>query len=577
MGAVFGVVGDGDLTAVREMGRRMAHRGSNSYAWNPCPGVYLGENRSVSNSIGASDNLALDERIYRLDSSNDADISLRNVFARIFNTGNLAELDRIRGPFSAAYWNDRTRQLVLAVDQLGLKSLYYCQLQGRVAFASEYKAFFALPDFRPQIDPTAIQYHQATRTAMPSRPSLQNVKMLRSGSIVSIKDGKANVEQYWQPEVNETNKSIEEWSGLVKKQTIDTLAEQIHSHKRVGISLSGGIDSAIVAASACLFKTSNDVTAYSVGLAESDPEIVGARQVADHLGIDHKVTIFESGDIKKYLPEAVWLSEDCTAREEALLTLKLYQFVAGSETLLLNGYGADSIFGGMPRHKIIAWAQRWPLFRHSLLELYQLTQTGRIPTSGLGKALGQIVYRGSNYAPPRVAGASGPTVVTNPHDLNQHLADSASVRSSWLYIEPMAEQSDLDVRSPFDHMDGIDLALSIPVQHKVGLRKQKIVLRKAFADLLPDAVMKRPKTIQRLQHDLMLSSALDEMVSETANFSHIRERRLVDSDYLERVRGRKARSAYPTDQLYRIWTLISLEIWLRQFADGGGKFWTFDS
>lgn len=410
---------------------------------------------------------------------------------------------------------------------------------------------------------------------MPWRPSLANVRMVRSGTIVRIKDGETKVEEYWAPRVNETTRSGNEWSDLVKKQIIETVAEQIGLHKRVGISLSGGIDSAIVAASARLSKTSNDVTAYSVGFAESDPELLGARQVADHLGIDHNVTIFEAGDVKRYLPELVWLVEDCTAREEALLHLKLFQSIAGSETLLLHGIGADALFGGMPRHKIIALAMRWPLLRQSLLELYQLTQTGRIPSSVLGKVFGWMVYRGSNYAPPRVTGASGPTVVTEPRDLNQYLAGSTASMSGAHYIEPMAEQSNFDFRSPFMHVDSIDLSLSIPMQHKVALRQQKIILRKAFADLLPHRVMKRPKTLHRLQHNVLLSDALDEMVTETANFGHIRERHLVDSDYLKRLWQRKAKSAYPTDHLYRIWTLVSLEIWLRQFADGGGNFWTF--
>jgi asparagine synthase (glutamine-hydrolysing) len=537
--------------------------------------VYLGETHASDDSVAAQGPVALDERIYRPDDTTDARTGTRQVLRRIFETGDWPGLAAIRGPFAAAYWNERAGHLLLSVDQLGNKSLYFCRLPGRVAFASEYKAFFALPDFRPEIDPTAIQYYQAVRTAMPWRPSLANVSMVRSGSVVRVENGEAGSEQYWMPEVRETSRSAAEWSDLVAKQLTDAVGEQVSAHDRAGISLSAGIDSAVVAALARRFRSSADVAAYSIGFTDSDPEILGARQVADYLDIDHNTVIFDAGDIKRYLPELVWLIEDCTAREETLLHLKLFQYIAGKETLLLHGLGSDALYGGMPRHKVIAMAQRYPLFRMPLHELYQLTQTGTVPRSALGQALGWMVFKGTNYAPPRIAGTSGPTVVTVPGDLNQYLAGSSANMSGAHYIEPMAEQSDFDFRSPFAHVDSIDLAMSIPARFKVDLRRQKMVFRNAFADLLPERIMKRPKTIHRLKHDVLLSDALDEMVTETESLSHVRERRLVDTSYLDRLQGRSAGSAYATDHLYRIWTLINLELWLRQFVDGGGNYWAF--
>jgi asparagine synthase (glutamine-hydrolysing) len=139
----------------------------------------------------------------------------------------------------------------------------------------------------------------------------------------------------------------------------------------------------------------------------------------------------------------------------------------------------------------------------------------------------------------------------------------------------MAEQNEFDFRSPFLDPDTIDLALSIPMRQKSGWLKQKMVLRRAFDGLLPEDVRKRRKTIHRLRHDVFLSDALDGMVKGTANLEHIRERNLVDPGYIERLQVRKRQEAYETDRLYRLWTIVSLEIWLRQFADGGGHYWQF--
>jgi len=186
------------------------------------------------------------------------------------------------------------------------------------------------------------------------------------------------------------------------------------------------------------------------------------------------------------------------------------------------------------------------------------------------------VYRGSNLEPPRIGSIANSTVVNEPSDLNQYLADSAANMSSVHYTEPMAEQGEFDFRAPFLDPDAVELALSIPLDQKAGWRKQKLVLRKAFEGLLPQHVTKRPKTIHRLQHDVLLSEALDSMVVDTQGLSHIRERNLVDPQYIARLQRRQRGTSYVTDHLYRLWTLVSLEIWLRQFADGGGQYWDFE-
>lgn len=577
MGAVFGLIGEGDLGAVRDMGSRMSHRGSDVHVWSPGSGAYLGERRSSGESADAGDPLALDEWIYRIDATSGRESSPRDRLRSLFEAGDVAALRQVRGPFSAAYWNASERALCLAVDQVGYKSLYFCHLPGRVAFASEYKAFFALPDFKPEIDRVAIQYHQALRIAMPWRPSLANVHMVRSGSVTKIRDGTSEAEFYWTPCVNETTRSLDEAASLVREQLTRTVAEQTRSDKQVGISLSAGIDSAIVAACTREVKAAGEVAAYSVGFSESDPELAGARLVADHLGIEHNVTLFEPGDMRKYLPEMVWLMEDCTAREETLLHLKLFHAARNRVTAMLHGVGADLLFGGMPRHTLIALSMRLPALRRPLMDLYQLTQTGQAPSGFAGKALAWKVFKGQNFMPPLISGAGAATVVNEPQDLNRYLGESTSAMSSIHYTEPMAEQNEFTFRAPYLDPDAIDLALTIPMEQKMGWGRQKLVLRRAFDGMMPKHITKRPKTIHRLRHDALLSQALDRMAWEAGGLASIRRRGLVDEEYIRRLQTRKAGKSYPTDQLYRLWTLVSLEIWLRQFADGGGRYWDFDS
>jgi asparagine synthase (glutamine-hydrolysing) len=537
--------------------------------------VYFGERASSELPAGDDEPLALDQSIWGINSPAFRELSPREGVRRICASRDMKGLRDIRGYFALAWWDREESALYLAVDHLACKSLYFCRLAGRLAFASEYKAFFALPDFVPDIDPVAMQHHQALRIAMPWRPSLANVEMVRSGTVTRLQDGHVTHESYWKPLVNEADRPVEEAATLVRKQLSRTIADQTRSSNHVGISLSAGIDSAIVAGCVREVKDANQVSAYSVGYHRSDPELVGARQVADYLAIDHDVTLFDADDVQKYLPEMVWLMEDCTSREETLLHLKMFQSAGSRESLMLHGVGADVLFGGMPRHKLIALSMRLPLLRRPLGDLYQLTQSGQRPSRMIGKALAWAVYRGNDFPPPRIANTAEPTTVNVPQDLNRYVADHTARISSLHYLEPMAEQNEFDFRSPFLDPDTIDLALSIPMRQKSGWLKQKMVLRRAFDGLLPEDVRKRRKTIHRLRHDVFLSDALDGMVKGTANLEHIRERNLVDPGYIERLQVRKRQEAYETDRLYRLWTIVSLEIWLRQFADGGGHYWQF--
>lgn len=575
MGAICGLVGEGDLGAVHAMASRMPHRGNRIRVWSPAPDVYFGERHALHEAADSADPLGFDDGLYRLDSADTSPLTHREALRRIFEAGEWAPLRQARGSFAAAYWREQTRELCLAVDQLGYKSLYFCRLEGRLAFASEYKAFFALPDFQPAIDLEAVQYHQALRIAMPWRPSLAGVRMARGGAVTCIRGREVQVQPFWTPVVAESGRPFEESARLVREQLIRTMADQVHGHEHVGVALSGGIDSAIIAECACELKEPGQVAAYSVGYADTDPELAGAGQVADLLGIAHHTTLFEQDDVRRFLPQAVWLMEDATAREETLFHLKLFQAIAGRESVLLHGVGADLLFGGMPRHRLVALSMRLPRLQRPLLELYQLTQAGRPPVGLVGKTLAWAMWRGSDYPPPRITGVAGPTSVDEPQDLNRYLAESAANMSSVHYTEPMAEQHGLAFRAPFLDPDAVDLALSIPMRQKIGWRTQKLVLRKAFARLLPEEISARPKTIHRLRHDVILSEALDGMARDTGGLAHIRARGLVDTQYLDALQARAPREPYATERLYRLWTLVSLEIWLRQFVDGGGVYWEF--
>lgn len=124
---------------------------------------------------------------------------------------------------------------------------------------------------------------------------------------------------------------------------------------------------------------------------------------------------------------------------------------------------------------------------------------------------------------------------------------------------------------PYFDKDIVDFAAAIPPHEHVGLKSQKRVLRAALLEALPSEIANRPKAIQRIHHDAELSEILDEMSDELLRPESIQRRDLIETDYVSALRTRKSGSAYTDIQLYRLWTLLNVEIWHRLFVDERGK------
>jgi asparagine synthase (glutamine-hydrolysing) len=572
---IFGILGAGDAAEVRKMGALLSQANGLLTVHSPRAGVFLGEFVSQGKPVSPRAEMVLDGGIYRTGEELVCRSDSLQILQQVMSSGDLEQLNAVRGEFALAYWNDAASELLLGVDHISFKSLFYCQLEGRIAFSTEYKAFFALADFEPELDRESLQYYATVRTAMPMRPLLVNLNKVPAGSIVRLKSDHARVYRYWTPQIAYEQRSIGDWATLVERQVTRSIQQQVHDHERVGIALSGGLDSAIIAAVVAGCKPADRITAYSVGQSDDDPDILGAKQIADYLGIRHQVTYFNPEDVRKYLPAAVWMMEDCTGREETLFHLKMFDAIDSEETVIVYGLGADRLFGGMPRHKLLAMAERMPLFRRGLLELYQTTQTSLPAHSLLGKLLTRLVYRGKQFPPPRIVGVSKATRVAEPASFSEILKGDVG-SASCQYLEPLCQNAHLDFRSPFCDPDCVELALKIPDNHKIHLLRQKVVLRRAFQHILPEEVMRSPKSLQRLDHSRALSDTLDKMVVELGDLEHIREHNLVAPGYLKQLLARISGKAYTTERVYRLWTLLSTEIWLRQFLNGHGRLWSFD-
>ncbi|MFN0111797.1 MAG: asparagine synthase (glutamine-hydrolyzing) [Blastocatellia bacterium] len=260
-------------------------------------------------------------------------------------------LERFCGMFALAFWSAADGKLLLARDPMGMKPLYYTTLPGvqGFVFASEIKAFLALPDFTARLDRTALQQFLEFGYCFDQQiTALDGVYKLPPGHFLEVKDGVATQPQaYFVPPVPDDNNHR---SRAEREQELySTLSEVVSQHLiadvPVGLLLSGGLDSSLIAALAARHAP---ITTISMGFAESSvDERAYARVVAQHIQSDHREIIIHPQEISDSIEDVVWYFDDLFADWGTVTTRLMYQKCREQGIkVALVGEGSDELFGG---------------------------------------------------------------------------------------------------------------------------------------------------------------------------------------------------------------------------------------
>ena len=575
MGAMFGIVGEGSLGELQVMRQRLAHRGACHQLWSPAPGVYFGQIDRYPLQIDSACPLAEDVQLDEQPAINRAELLERE---------GAAALGGLRGCFSFAFFDAPSRRLLLAVDQLGYKGLYYVVLRDRLAFASEYKALLALPDLEAEPDRTVIQHYLATKHPWLGRTQLARVRALAPGQMLGWASGCVQVSHYWRPVVAEARRSRAGHAAAIRETFLRVVEREVRGRDEIGITIGGGLDAAAVVGAVRRVAPAVAIKSFTIGNSDTDPEVLGGRETARIFGTDHRETIFRRESIPDQLPRVVWLSEDCNGREEALLQLKVLGVAGQHARLVMGGHGADVLFGGMPRHRLVSIAEAIPFVRPPLREVYHRSQSGTPTRSLFGRALDHWFYGGAYPPVPVVPGAGEVERAIWAERLNDVLRDTVQQIWSLRYLEPEHEVAGADFRSPFLDPDLIATALSVPGRLKVRWGANKAIFREAVSELVPPAISQRPKAIQRVGQGqgAELGAVLGAMAEQVLPGGAVESYGLLSpqdtrSAYEHCVRPAGRNAGGLREQAYGLWTVLALECWARQFLARRGAPWRLGS
>lgn len=586
MAALYGILGEADGGEIRAIGRRLTHRGAEQTTWSPTDVLHLGMGTSgsvVEALVGGPivfdgwiDNRSQLRSLLKrapkpsLGSGDDAFLVLE-----LFSELGCAAFQHIAGQFALALWDQANRRLLLARDRIGYAPLYFTVDRGRVIFASEYKALLAIDELPARPNRDAIQVIHSTKWMLPGATCLEGVYPVAPGTWMAVEPHRMSTARFWDLPIQVHQQEEERHVSGLREAFLETLRRQTEPYQRIGISLSGGLDSAVMAAGARHVSPDKEIHTFSAGYGPDDKELINAARVAQELGTLHHPLILDPDDLPDLLPWMVWHMEEPIGREDIA-----YLYVAAREAarhveLILTGFGFDGLFAGLPRHRVADVALHVPPAAGALREFYDYTVRGVEPRGLGGRALKTLYFRGTDFPAPQVQGAAAVEPLSGfrtegDQPLSQFLRKGFLVLPYQSPVERLYTAA--GVRFNAHHTDPAFLAtaFSIPDRLKIRGRTQKYVLRKACAGLLPASILNYGKSFNRLKHDLHLSAVLDAMAEKLLSRTALLERGLFNPDYVARLRDRRADQRYSQERVYRLWSLILTEMWSRMYLDARG-------
>lgn len=261
-----------------------------------------------------------------------------------------AMLEKLRGMFAFAIYDRRCEQLFLARDHFGQKPLYYWSEGGSFAFATELKSLLTLPEVDREVAPDKFLDYISWFSLPPPATHFRSIKKLTAGSFLLIdlaQPDRASPQTYWHYELNDKPDllEIEDASREVERAFEQSVGLHLRSDVPVGVLLSGGLDSRMIAAFAQSAQSS-PLTTFTVGFDCGDSELDAAAETARELGTRHFSRIVSADEFADNLERVAWHLDEPIGDPAAAAVLLVCEMARDHVTVLLSGEGADELFGG---------------------------------------------------------------------------------------------------------------------------------------------------------------------------------------------------------------------------------------
>lgn len=435
--------------------------------------------------------------------------------------------------------------ILVARDFPGTTPINYARTPGGWAISSHCELLLALLGADAEPDPEVFEAFRASAWVPRGRSLFRGIETVAPGTCLRFTAGGVEpVGRFtWGAE-----------PGAASLATLDAAADRLDeifgrciarsagAATRVGVALSGGIDSSYLLARACDVLGSRRIRAYTFGFGEDDSQVIAARQVATHLGVELAVTFVEPEDLPELLHQIVDIVEAPLGRDHFPGILKGFGSASGQIEVLLEGFGADPLFGGIYGYRKIVAKDATRICRTDPV-VHEIVERPDLPACDTAS---------SSESVSPVRDLMGKYIGA----INGHIALKAR-----LYHAACGARMAL----PYFDRELVEYAEALPDRFKVGEAGDKLAMRHAAARYLPLALANRPKGVTRLRHDAALWSVIVELAERLLRESPWCAGLFFTEGSVAPVLRASKNPDRTTSDLYRLWYIVSTHLWSRRF------------
>jgi asparagine synthase (glutamine-hydrolysing) len=601
---IYGMVGGGALrypSVLDEMGEALRHRGPDGHATFTDVDARIGTERlriidlheRADQPFASPDDLVWLEangEIYNASSlrARYPDYPYRShsdveTILPLYLEHGAAAIEQLDGMFGLAIWDHRTKTLLLARDRAGEKPLFYATVTGETLFASELQCLLRHPDVSRELDREAIGDYLALGYIPEPRTPFAAIRRVPAGTYMRFREGSEETVRYWDP-TRFTPRAIGEREAIAETQRLieTAVTKQVMSDVPVGVFVSGGLDSSILATLASSAIGVDKVHTFSARFADAsydesgDAAVLAAKMRTKHVPVrtDEETLLDALHNVTTRVAEPL-------ADPAILPTFLLARAAREHVKVILSGEGADELFGGYPTylgHKLAPRYDALPSFIRGGLRKLAFT----LPSSEKKVTIESLLKRfvadaerpwserhlrwfgtGLTERVPQLD-APGDDALTGAMllDYRSYLRDNLLVK-----VDRATMLSSVEARAPFLDRDVTAFALSLPPDFRVHGLTTKWVLKKAAEKWLPHEVIHRRKRGLSVPIAGWINRGLRAEVDRLLEPSRLRQRGLVDEPRVTTLLAEHR--AGRANHAKALWAVVMLEYWLERWTERG--------
>lgn len=554
-------------------------------------------NGEIYNFRSLQDQLA--RRGHRLQTASDTE-----VIVHLYEDYGDECVNYLRGMFGFALWDSQRERILLARDRLGIKPLYYADVNGTLIFGSEIKSILQHPAISAELDCDALNNFLSLKYVPSPQTMFRGIYALPPGFLLTCDRDGVRLRRYWDLSFScPTTASEAECAEQLESLLRESVLLHLQSDVPFGAFLSGGLDSSAIVALMAGY-LDQPVKTFSVGFENGGSEASEAhyaKLVAEHFGTSHHEVVITADDFLDRVESVIWHLDQPVADLACFANMMLAESASQHVKMVLTGEGGDELFAGYARYAgerfrpltkfLPAWTGNAFVHGSSLLpglRRPKLALNALMESEESSRLLHWFPLFGTQEKAKLLSSGMMrdiSTLASAEKVFVDHLGrvDSAVPLNRMLYVDTklwlpddllargdkMSMAASIEARVPLLDHKLVEFAATLPPHFKIHNLTRKYLFRKFAAKLLPPTIIHRKKQGFPIPISTWLRKEARHFVMDLLSHDAVNRRGLFNADYVEKILQQHLSGV--ADRGAQLWGLILLELWHRQFLDSSQR------